>query len=355
MHAGAPRLERHQRLPLRGDAVQSDDAEPLQLVLREIDAAERVVLGHVAHDVDQLERDPERACPLAVARAVHRDAGDADRARDLLAVAAQLVEGRIPRLLEILQAAVDERSQRLARNPEALARVGERDERRVLRRRVELRAQRLEPPALLRERQPAVGDVVDLARERVDRRDRPPLLARQHHDPVREVLRPRPRDALYVAVCLVYSRHRTNTSAASRASRARDGFGRCVKTSQLAASSASSAARPPRAKRPTARPSRPPIRARSTSPARSSVTARSASKRSSARSSSLGRSSPGPPKRRRSSAGRYTRPSSRSLGTSWRKFTSWSPVHTESLAATSSASSSRRRTPRTSRPQGSAE
>src|SRR5437762_5394432 len=106
MRAGAPSLERHQRLPFRGDAVQCDDAEPVQLVLRGVDATERVVLGDVAHDVDQLERYPERACPLDVTRAVHRDARDADRARNLLAVAAQLIEGRIPRLLEILQATV---------------------------------------------------------------------------------------------------------------------------------------------------------------------------------------------------------------------------------------------------------
>ena len=92
--------------------------------------------------------------------------------------------------------------------------------------------------------------------------------AGKHHDPVREVLRPLPRDALNLGVRLLDREraHRTSVSAASRARRARDGFGRWVKMSQPASSSASSAASPPRAKSPTARPRRPPIRARSVSP-----------------------------------------------------------------------------------------
>ena len=128
---------------------------------------------------------------LDVVRAVDGDARDADRARDLLAVAAQLVEARVPRLLEILQAAVDERCERVARDAEARrARRASATTSRRRRLRVERRAQRFEPDALLRAAQVAVRDVVDLARERVDRSDRAPLLARQHHDPVREVLRP---------------------------------------------------------------------------------------------------------------------------------------------------------------------
>ena len=104
------------------------------------------------------------------------------------------------------------------------------------------------------------------------------------------------------------------------------------------------------------RPSRPPIRARSTSPAASSSVARCASnaeQRAQLRARPVERrlAERAPVLRR---AGR-SRPSSRSRGTSWRKFTSWSPVQTESLAATSSGSSSRRSTPSTSRPHGSAE
>ena len=60
----------------------------------------------------------------------------------------------------------------------------------------------------------------------------------------------------------------------ARARRVRDGRGRCVNTSHRAASSASSAASPPRAKSPTARPIRPPIRSCSTRPPASRLRAR---------------------------------------------------------------------------------
>ena len=102
----------------------------------------------------------------------------------------------------------------------------------------------------------AVGNVVDASREGVDRGDRAPFLARQHHDPVGEVARALPRQALDLGVG-ASGRHRANAASASRA---REGRGRCVKMSQRAASSASSAARPPRAKSPIARPTRPPMR-----------------------------------------------------------------------------------------------
>ncbi len=56
-------VERHECQPFRRDPTLLDvllaDAEGHQLVLREIDAAEAPVLGDVAHDVDQLERDPD--------------------------------------------------------------------------------------------------------------------------------------------------------------------------------------------------------------------------------------------------------------------------------------------------------
>ena len=42
-----------------------------QLVLRDVDAAELPVLVDVAHDVDQLQRDPERLRPLRLVGAVH--------------------------------------------------------------------------------------------------------------------------------------------------------------------------------------------------------------------------------------------------------------------------------------------
>ena len=47
---------------------------------------------------------------LDVVGSVDRDAGDADGAGDFRAVAAELVEARVTRLLEVLQPAVDERA-----------------------------------------------------------------------------------------------------------------------------------------------------------------------------------------------------------------------------------------------------
>ena len=66
--------------------------EARELVLRQVDTAELGVLLDVAHDVDQLQCDPERVRALDVVAAVDGDARDADRARHLLAVAAQLVK-----------------------------------------------------------------------------------------------------------------------------------------------------------------------------------------------------------------------------------------------------------------------
>src|SRR6185312_6079161 len=106
MHAGALRLERHERLPLDGDAIERAHAEALELVLRQIDAAECTIFVDVAHDVDQLERDPERHRTFDIVRAVDGDTRDADCTSDLLAIAAQVIEGRVPRLLEILQSTV---------------------------------------------------------------------------------------------------------------------------------------------------------------------------------------------------------------------------------------------------------
>ena len=92
MHASALRLERHQRTPrIRGPTgrdVVLRHAEGSELVLRQVDAAEHPVLPHVTNDVDQLQRNSERLGSLHVVGAVHGDAGDPDRARDLRAVAA---------------------------------------------------------------------------------------------------------------------------------------------------------------------------------------------------------------------------------------------------------------------------
>ena len=68
--------------PAGGDVLLGD-AERGELVLREVDPAELPVLADVAHDVDQLQRDPERLRALRLVGAVHADAGDADRAGDV--------------------------------------------------------------------------------------------------------------------------------------------------------------------------------------------------------------------------------------------------------------------------------
>ena len=47
--------------------------------------------------------------------------------------------------------------------------------------------------------------VIDAARKRVDRGDGPPLLARQHHDPVREVARAAARETLDLGISLICS------------------------------------------------------------------------------------------------------------------------------------------------------
>src|SRR6059058_1797923 len=124
------RLERHQFPKLRRRS-ELLDLERGELVLWEVDAAELPILADVADYVDQLERDAERHRMLCVVRAVHGNAGEPDGACDLLAVAAQLGEVGVGRLLGVLQAAVDERLERLARDAEALARVAQRHEHRI--------------------------------------------------------------------------------------------------------------------------------------------------------------------------------------------------------------------------------
>src|SRR6266516_2197782 len=354
VRARARGLEPEQCLPLRRDAPGLDvlfaHAVGRELVLRQVDAAELPVLAHVANDVDQLQRDAERLGALRVLRAVDGDAGDADGAGDVLAVAMQLLEVVVAVALRVHQAAVDEIVQGSGRNRKLGARVRKRDEDRIAGRAVvERRVELLEPGPFLGVRQLAVSDVVNAAREGVDRRDRAPLGPRQHHDPVGEVARLAAGNPFDVRVRLLD----LHLIAAS-ASRAREGRGLPLKMSHSARSRASSAATPPRPKTAIARPTRPPSRPPSSSPEASSPRARFASYHSSRLSGTFGSSSLTTPKQARSSAGRYTRPSARSRGTSCRKFTSWRPVQTSSESAISSGSS-RSRTPSTRRPTGSAE
>src|SRR5207247_1841150 len=125
-------LKAHELAPLGGDEPASDvgllDAETSELVLRQVDAAEGPVLGDIANDVDQLQGDAERLGPLRLVGSVNRDAGAPDRAGDAHAVSAQLVEIDIARLLRVLDAAVDQRQERVCRDRESLPGVGERDE-----------------------------------------------------------------------------------------------------------------------------------------------------------------------------------------------------------------------------------
>src|SRR5581483_3579012 len=125
------RLVRHQRLPGRAHAPGGDvglgDAVRGELVLREVDAAELPVLGDVAHDVDQLERDPERLRALRLVGAVDGHAGDADGAGDAAAVLDEPVEVVVAAPVEVHQPAVDQVVERLRRDREASPRVRERD------------------------------------------------------------------------------------------------------------------------------------------------------------------------------------------------------------------------------------
>ena len=106
------------------------------------------------------------------------------------------------------------------RNRVAGARVGERHPHRATRRGVEPVAEPLERGPLLRVGQLAVRDVVDLARERVDRRDRLPFRLGQQHDPVGEVARAAARDPLDLGVRLG-DRHVRSASSTRRAREAR--------------------------------------------------------------------------------------------------------------------------------------
>ena len=67
--AGASDLVRHQRAERRRDAmlknIRGGDAVPLELILRQIDAAAPRVFADIADDIGQLEGDTEVACVFA--------------------------------------------------------------------------------------------------------------------------------------------------------------------------------------------------------------------------------------------------------------------------------------------------
>ena len=252
----ADRLVLHQRAPAGAGTTGGDlllaHPEPAQLVLREIHAPERPVLGDVSHDVDLLQREAERlrAGPrrLPARRLVHGRARDSDGPCDPPAVLAQLVPGRVAVLVAVHERTVDEVDERLGRNGIAAHRVRERDEDRVAVLRGGKRADggppRLElgPGGLL-----LVGEVVDAARKCVERGDRPALRARKDADPPGEVPRGLARDPVRLGVGLL-GVHRRKSSRKTRPAKVHlVGAGRLVNTSHPARSSASRAARPPRA------------------------------------------------------------------------------------------------------------
>src|SRR5581483_7447106 len=113
----------HERLPGWGAASGGDvrlgHAERGELVLRDVDAAEAPVLVDVAHDVDQLQGDAERLRPLRLVGPVDGDAGAAHGPGHAAAVAEQLVEAGVARLLGVLDAAVDQVVQGLRADWEA--------------------------------------------------------------------------------------------------------------------------------------------------------------------------------------------------------------------------------------------
>src|SRR3989440_3960231 len=278
-------LEAHQLPPLRADETLRDvvlhDAEPGELVLGKVDAAETPILGNVANDVDQLQGDAQRLGALGLVGSIDRNARAPDRAGYARAVTAQLVEIRVARLFGVLNAAVDQRRERLPRDRESLPRVGKSDEHRLLARRgLESPPELLQENALLLVRKGPVRKIVDTARKRIDGGDGTPLRPRQQHDSVGEVTGALPRQALHLGIGSLDD-HGTRAPIAVRASRARDGFGRPEKTSKRARSSASRAASPPRAKAITARPVRPPSLGPSDSPAASRPRARAPSNSSS--------------------------------------------------------------------------
>src|SRR5947208_8400 len=139
----------------------------------------RRAIGDVANDVDQLQGDAQRLGALGLVGSIDRNARAPDRPGDARAVTAQLVEIRVARLFGVLDAAVDQRRERLPRNRESFPRVGKSDEHRLLARRCFE-----SPPKLLQENalflfwKRPVRKVVDTPRKRIDGSNCAPLRPR---------------------------------------------------------------------------------------------------------------------------------------------------------------------------------
>jgi hypothetical protein len=92
-------------------AARSAAAEAAQFVLRQVDAAVIEVGLHVAHDVGELQGDPEVhrvVAPARMAAAEDVQADEPDRRGHAPAVLAQIIEGVVAAMAEIHLHAVDE-------------------------------------------------------------------------------------------------------------------------------------------------------------------------------------------------------------------------------------------------------
>ena len=103
-------------------------AEPPDLVERQVDAAPLGVRTEVAHDVRELERDPQvhRVVPRPGVRvAEDLDAGQADRRRHPVAVLVELLERGVAPLVDVHLDAVEDRLEVLALDGEGPDHLGE--------------------------------------------------------------------------------------------------------------------------------------------------------------------------------------------------------------------------------------
>ena len=129
----ALRLERDHQLDRAFDPPVGDlAAEALEVLARQVDAAGRDVLGEVAQDVAELEREAEvvgeRRAGRAVGAVEDAEREPADRARDAAAVVLELGEGRVLGAAHVHLGAVDELAERAERDRVAARRVGDGDE-----------------------------------------------------------------------------------------------------------------------------------------------------------------------------------------------------------------------------------
>ena len=142
----------------------------------------------------------QRRCSRHVARAEDRQAETPDRAGDAAAVHDQLVEGLVLGAANIHLDAVDQIEQSFARERKAPLGVGEGDPHRAAILGLQLRSGIGEQLELALGGLVAVADVVDEARERVNRAHRPALGRGEQPDPVIEVARLLARQRFAVAV-----------------------------------------------------------------------------------------------------------------------------------------------------------